>query len=468
MPRMDGDLMTEPSIKDAPSKRGIGSEAGEASWTADGPDSHDCVTGLAHRQSFQNRLGWMLVAGARQPERPALLMVDLDRFKPVSDSFGRRAGDALLCLVAGRLRATLRDGDLLGRVGGDEFAVALPAGSAAAVLAARLVDILGRPYLVQGKIANIGANVGIAFAEDGIKTDQLIRHADLALHHAKAEGGRGFRVFDPEMDQQARLRQSLEADLRKALPLRQLELHYQPQVSLQDQRLVGFEALLRWRHPERGLVPPADFIPMAEEIGLIVPIGEWALRTACKQAARWSGELTVAVNVSAVQLQDGARLVRTVRGALEAAALPGHRLDVEITESALVRRADETLAVLHELRGMGVRVSMDDFGTGYSSLSQLRSFPFTKIKIDRSFIQDLERNPEGMAVVRAIIALGTTLGMSTTAEGVETMGQAAIVRAEGCSDMQGYFTSCPLPPAEAESFATTYDPSRSGPFQGRA
>ena len=447
---MDGRRTTEPSDKDG---------------SASGPDGHDALTGLADRRLFQHRLGWMLDASARQPERPALLMVDLDRFKLVSDSFGRRAGDALLCLVAGRLRATLREGDLLGRIGGDEFAVALVAGGAATVLAARLADILARPYLVQGKIATIGASIGIAIAGDGVEADELIRHADLALHHAKADGGRAFRVFDPAMDEQARQRQLLESDLRKALPLRQLELHYQPQINLQTQRLVGFEALLRWRHPERGLVPPVQFIPLAEEIGLIVPIGEWALRTACKQAARWGGALTVAVNVSAVQLQDGARLVKAVRGALDAAALPGHCLEVEITESALVRRADETLAALHALREMGVAVSMDDFGTGYSSLSQLRSFPFTKIKIDRSFIQDLENNPEGMAVVRAIVALGTTLGMSTTAEGVETAGQAAIVRAEGCIHMQGYLMSRPLPPAEAERFVVLYDASQGGRFR---
>ena len=459
--------MTEPSIRDAPARPANRSTA-KACWAARESGEHDSLTGLPDHRSFQHRLGWMLAADTRPSERPALLMLDLDRFKPVSDSFGRRAGDALLCLVAGRLRSTLRDGDLLGRTGADEFAVALPVGGAATALAARLVDILGRPYLVQGKVANIGARIGIAVAEDGIGADELIRHADLALRYAKAEGGPAFRVFDPEMDQQARLRQALESDLRKALPLRQFELHYQPQVNLRTQRLVGFEALLRWRQPERGLVSPGQFIPMAEEVGLIVPIGEWALRTACRQAAQWSGALTVAVNVSPTQLHDGVRLVKAVTAALDAAALPGDRLEVEITESALVRRADETLAVLHALRGMGVKVSMDDFGTGYSSLSQLRSFPFTKIKIDRSFIQDLETNREDMAVVRAIVALGATLGMTTTAEGVETLGQAAIVRAEGCADMQGYLTSGPLPPAEADRFAATYDPSRNGPFRGGA
>jgi predicted signal transduction protein with EAL and GGDEF domain len=328
-----------------------------------------------------------------------------------------------------------------------------------------LVDILGRPYLVQGKAANVGASIGIAVAEGGLDADELIRHADLALHHAKGDGGRTFRTFNPKMDERARLLQVLESDLRKALPMRQFELHYQPQVNLRTQLLVGFEALLRWNHPERGLVSPVQFIPIAEEIGLIVPIGEWALRTACKQAAQWSGELTVAVNVSAVQLEDGARLIRAVRGALETASLPGHRLEVEITESALVRRANETLAVLHELRGMGVKVSMDDFGTGYSSLSQLRSFPFTKIKIDRSFVQDLENNPEGMAVVRAIVALGAALGMSTTAEGVETASQASVIQAEGCTDMQGYLVSPPLPSATADQFVNTYDPSQDGPFR---
>ena len=406
----------------------------------------DGLTGLSDRQWFRERVS-ALLAASDGTEGVAVLMIDLDRFKSVNDMHGHPVGDALLQLVAQRLRGAVRDGDVVSRLGGDEFAVAMPAPADAESTGARLVDILGRPYLVEGHVANIGASVGIAVGpRDGTDVAALVRAADLALYQAKEDGRQAVRVFEAEMDTRARVRHGLLDDLRRALTLQQFELHYQPQTNLGSGQLTGFEALARWRHPGRGLVPPDQFIPLAEEMGLIVPLGEWVLRTACREAATWPGDLSVAVNVAAKQLADRERLLRAVRSALAASGLPASRLEVEITESALVRYEKETLAALQALRGMGVKVSMDDFGTGYSSLSQLRSFPFDKLKIDRSFIRDLSDSAEAVAVVRAIAALGASLGMTTTAEGVETTEQETRIRADGCTDMQGYLVSRPVPP----------------------
>ncbi len=325
----------------------------------------------------------------------------------------------------------------------------LPRAEGAEKLAERLVDLLSRPYLVDGHLANIGVSIGIARAPaDASEGGMLLRRADLALYAAKAAGRRQFAMFRPEMDARAQARQALETDLRRAVALGQFHLHYQPLLEVASGAVVGFEALLRWQHPERGMVSPAEFIPLAEEVGLIVPIGEWVLRQACRTAASWPEAVLVAVNVSPVQFADGARLLRAVDEALASAGLPGARLEIEITESVLLRDAAETLAILHELRGRGVRIAMDDFGTGYSSLSQLRSFPFDKIKIDRSFVSEIETQSGGKAVVRAIAALGASLGMTVTVEGVETEAQAHFVAASGGHQMQGYLISRPVP-AEA-------------------
>ncbi|MGY2052021.1 putative bifunctional diguanylate cyclase/phosphodiesterase [Methylobacterium sp. JK268] len=407
----------------------------------------DPLTGLPNRLLLRERLAAALGAGDRG-QGCALLLVDLDRFKPVNDTLGHPVGDALLEKVADRLRSAVRAEDTVARIGGDEFVI-LQAGlrdpAAAEALGRRIVDLVGRAYMVEGHLVSIGASVGIALApRDGEDPDRLLKCADLALYCAKHDGRATFRFFEPTMDAQMQARRRLELDMRQALARREFAIHYQPQLNLQENRLTGCEALLRWHHPERGLVSPADFIPVAEEIGLIVPIGDWVIRQACHDAARWPQALTVAVNVSPAQFK-GERLVDTVTSALARAGLPARRLEIEITEGLLLQDDAHTLRTLHRLRDLGVRVSMDDFGTGYASLSYLRAFPFDKIKIDRSFVRDMAQKPDGDAIIRAIAGLGRSLGMTTVAEGVETEEQLRRIRQEGCTDVQGYLVSRPIP-----------------------
>ena len=402
----------------------------------------DALTGLVDRSAFRARLEVALAGWQPDTPSPAVLMVDLDRFKAVNDTLGHPAGDALLRIAAKRLRAAVRSEDLAARLGGDEFAVLLAAPvtlEVAAKVAERLVELLGRPYMVQGQAASVGASIGLAFAEADCSTvDALIGRADMAMYQAKADGRGRVGFFSPMLQERAELRRQTEQDLRAALPLGQLELFYQPQYELALGQLSGFEALLRWRHPLRGLVPPDDFIPLAEEIRLISSLGEWVLRTACTEAARWPGTMSVAVNVAAQQFESN-RLVGIVAAALQGAGLPGSRLELEITESALLNDPGGSVtAQLTALKAMGVAISLDDFGTGYSSLSQLRSFPFDRVKIDRSFVDDV-------AVVRAIAAMGASMGMRTTAEGVETAMQLKNLRREGCHEVQGYLLGRPLP-----------------------
>ena len=425
----------------------------------------DPLTGLLNRRLFQVQA--MAALEARQAHivtdpvdvpsdagGQAVLLIDLDRFKSVNDTLGHAVGDGLLGLVSKRLRGIARAGDVVARLGGDEFAILVATAAdraGLAGLAGRLVDVIGRPYLVDGHLINIGASIGLALApKDGDTYDRLLRNADLALYDAKA-GGRGtFRFFHAEMDDRAVARRSLEIDLRKALALSEFELVYQPQIDLDTRGVVGFEALLRWRHPTRGVVSPAEFIPLAEELGLIVPLGEWVLREACREAARWPDPVMVAVNVSPLQFEDLQRLLDAVARSLRNADLPGRRLEIEITEGALLSNEQGVLAALRQLRAMDVRVAMDDFGTGYSSLSQLRSFPFDKIKIDRSFVADTGDLASQNAFIRAINALGASLGMSTIAEGVETEEQLARIRAEGCTSVQGFLFSRPVGPDQID------------------
>jgi len=413
----------------------------------------DSLTLLGNRLMLRERLAEAL-RGRTDDDVIAVLAIDLDRFKAVNDTLGHDIGDALLRVVAQRIGSAIGKDDIAARFGGDEFCVVQIGQSqpnAAATLAKRLVDLLGRSYLLEGHLINIGASVGVALCPtDGDDDGTILKNADLALYRAKTEGRARFCFFEPAMDAQMQARRDLEIDLRRALAHREFSLVYQPQYNLQSRQITGFEALLRWNSARRGMVSPAEFIPLAEEIGLIVPIGEWVLRTACGEAAKWPEPLDIAVNVSAVQF--GAGLAATVISALAESGLDPGRLDLEITESVLIGDHQSALHVLQNLRELGVRVSMDDFGTGYSSLSYLRSFPFDKIKIDQSFVRGSTDDPSGMAIVRAIAALGKSLGMTTTAEGVETEEQLARILADGCTDVQGYLISRPLQPDRIARF----------------
>ncbi|TXN49832.1 EAL domain-containing protein [Methylobacterium sp. WL119] len=425
---------------------------------ADEMARHDPLTGLPNRLLLRERLKESIGRLQRTGEACAVLLIDLDRFKPVNDTLGHPMGDALLKKVADRLRSTVRPTDTVARIGGDEFVILQTDIQEAAntqALARRLVDLIGRTYMVDGHLLTIGASVGVALAPgDGSDADTLLKNADLALYRAKLDGRATYRFFEPEMDARMQARRQLELDMRQALARREFQLHYQPQLQLEGNRLVGCEALIRWQHPVRGMVSPLDFIPLAEEIGLIVPIGEWVMRQACRDAVTWPAPLSVAVNVSPAQFKSE-RLVEMIMSALAASGLPATRLEVEITEGVLLQHSEKTLQTLHRLRELGVRVSMDDFGTGYSSLSYLRSFPFDKIKIDRSFIADLSGKRDGEAIIRAIAGLGKSLGMTTVAEGVETADQMERIRAEGCTDVQGYLISKPVPASEVLKFLSS-------------
>jgi diguanylate cyclase (GGDEF)-like protein/PAS domain S-box-containing protein len=411
---------------------------------------HDALTDLPNRVLLNERLEQAL-ARVRRGDMLAVHLLDLDHFKAVNDTLGHPTGDKLLKTVAARLRALVRDTDTIARMGGDEFAI-LQAGIAdpadATTLALRVIEAISAPYEFDGVPAVIGTSVGIAVGpSDGTTPDQLIRNSDLALYRAKGDGRGTYRFFAPEMDVQIQARRSMEHDLRKALAAGQFELHYQPIVNLASGEISSVEALIRWRHPESGLVPPGTFIPVAEEIGFIVQLGEWVLREACRAALAWPEHIKVAVNLSPIQFRNPG-FVAIVVGALAQSGLSADRLELEITERMLMQDSDATLNTLFELRGLGVRIAMDDFGTGYSSLSYLQSFPFDKIKIDRSFVRDIAEGVGSLNIVRAVAAMANGLGMATTAEGVETREQLETVRAEGCTEMQGFLFSKPLPADE--------------------
>jgi diguanylate cyclase (GGDEF)-like protein len=408
---------------------------------------HDTVTGLPNREALGQQID-MAVAQAGRDAGFAVFAIDLDDFRPVNETLGHGVGDELLAAVGARLTACVREVDCVARLGADEFIVVqrgVDRPEEAAILARRIIEVLSAPYSLSSHEISVGLTVGITLAPgDGATCEKLLKNAEVALDRGKTEARGSFRFFEPEMDARLQARRMLERDLRDALAREAFEVYYQPIYSLDIDRICGFEALLRWDHPSRGFVSPAEFIPIAEELGLIVPLGEWVLRRACEEAARWPDGLKVAVNVSAVQFTS-ASLVTAVREALRRTGLPGRRLELEITESVLVANPGATTAILHSLKALGVRVSMDDFGTGYSSLSYLRSFPFDKIKIDQSFVRDLCLKDGTDFIVRAVIGLGTSLGMTTTAEGVETEAQLAHLRAEGCDEVQGYLISRPVP-----------------------
>jgi len=425
--------------------------------------THDALTDLPNRARFIERLTDSIAKARQQNQRVAVFLLGVDRFKEINDSVGHRVGDALLKEIANRLRRRVPESDTA-RVGGDEFAVLQTvsnAGAAAAEIAKRLQATLTVPFELGDHHQAVFVSIGIAIApDDSIQPEQLLKDAGLALHRAKSEGRGGYCFFEPEMDQRMQARRSLERDLRLALANGELELHYQPQINLERNEISGFEALLRWNHPERGRISPAEFIPIAEETGLIGPIGEWALRQACAEAAKWPSQLIVSVNLSPVQFK-GRNLTQSVVSALAASGLPPERLELEITESTMMQDAESALSVLKQPNERGIRLALDDFGTGYSSLSYLRKFPLDKIKIDRSFVHDLsEASEEATAIVRCVARLGESLGMTTTAEGVETREQLERVRAEGCTECQGYYFSAPLPATEiAKRYLAGYQTS---------
>lgn len=407
---------------------------------------HDPLTGLPNRISLRERIDAALAA-CKPDEQIALVHLNLDRFKSINNTLGVSAGDKILRQVAERIRMSA-GGNVLARLGSDEFAI-LQSGRQqpwnVTALADQIRRELSEPFFRGDKAVELSVSMGIAISpQDGTETDTLLKHAGVALSHAKSSGGKGERFFTAKMEAQIEARHTLEADLRKAIEREEFELHYQPLYDLGQQKICGFEALLRWNHPTRGRVPPMEFIPLAEEVGLVVDIGRWVLRRACRDAMHWPEDIKVAVNVSAIQFTNS-DLPSDVAASLAEAGLPANRLEIEITESVLMENLDEALPVLHALKQSGIRIGMDDFGTGYSSLSYLRRFPFDKIKIDKSFVNGIVEDKEAFAIMRAIILLGDALGMRVTVEGVETAEQLAMLQREACDEIQGYHISPPRP-----------------------
>jgi diguanylate cyclase (GGDEF)-like protein len=415
----------------------------------------DALTGLPNRVVLRNQLEQALAGMKPNGRTIAVSYLDLDHFKDVNDSFGHETGDELLKAVADRLRDCIppEEGavrNLISRFGGDEFAI-LQTGirrpEQSAALAARIVKALQAPFSVNGQEIFIGTSIGIALPQGPVTPSQILKHADMALYYAKADGRGTFRFFETSMDAQLQSRRALEVDLRKAMTNGEFELFYQPQINIEENEIGGYEALLRWHHPERGLVPPGEFIPVVEDTGLIVPLGDWIIEQACKEAAAWPRNIHVAVNLSPVQFRNRG-LVQSVSRALKASGLAPNRLELEITESVLLQDNEMTVSTLHQLRRLGVRIAMDDFGTGYSSLSYLRSFPFDKIKIDQSFVREMSQRADCLAIVQSVANLGASLGMPTVAEGIETEDQLRQIQAAGCTDAQGYYFGRPKPARE--------------------
>ncbi|MGN7291756.1 bifunctional diguanylate cyclase/phosphodiesterase [Rhizobium sp. SAFR-030] len=404
----------------------------------------DDLTGLSNRQRFNEILQGCCHSTERDGHPFALLLLDLDRFKSVNDTLGHVTGDQLLTRVAKRICACVGEADVVARLGGDEFAVIVRNAEHADRTAGMIADLLERPFLIDGSVIDVTSSIGIAVApRDGCEPTLLSRHADLALYAAKHGGGASFRHFEKEMSERAQARRALELDLRRALAREEFDVHYQPQVDPGSGAYQGAEALVRWQHPVRGMVAPADFIPLAEEIGVIGALGEWVLRTACLEATAWPDHISIAVNLSPLQLRDS-NFTAIVANVLRETGLSASRLELEITESALLQDGGTAYRILHELRAMDIHISMDDFGTGYSSLSYLRRFPFTKIKIDQSFVRQVPEDRDAVAIVQAITSLAAKLNMTVTVEGVETTEQRDFTIAEGCNQIQGYLISRPV------------------------
>lgn len=411
---------------------------------------HDALTGLGNRALFRDEMKRALVRVDRGG-KIGIICIDLDRFKIVNDTLGHPIGDALLQAVSERLSHSVRDVDTVVRLGGDEFAIIVVDEAQPEVsitLAERLIEIISEPYEVDDQQLVVGASIGIAIApHDGKDPDRLLKSADMALYRAKEDGRGTVRIFESEMDARLQSRRELELQLRQALANGEFALHYQPLVDLDGGKISGFEALLRWNSSERGIVSPAEFVPLAEEIGLIIPLSEWVLQTACREAVTWPEAVKVAVNLSPIHFYHG-DLVQTVTSALSLSGLPPGRLELEITESVLLQDTHATIATLTALKRLGVRIAMDDFGTGYCSLSYLQRFPFDKIKIDQSFVRDLGNSTDALAIIRAVSSLADSLGIATTAEGVETEDQLRKVQGEGCTEAQGFLFSRPAPSSD--------------------
>jgi diguanylate cyclase (GGDEF)-like protein len=418
-------------------------------------ERHDALTDLPNRMVFREHLEQALSRISRTVGEVALHWLDLDHFKVINDSLGHPIGDDLLKSVALRLSAGVRDTDCVARFGGDKFGIVqagepLPVSDIAS-LARRVIELISAPYAIRGHPIIIGASIGISVAPvDGTDPDALLKNAEIALYRAKEEGRGTYRFFEKGMDTRAQARRQLELDMRAALIRNEFENYYQPIYNIETLRIVCFEALVRWNHPLRGMILPEEFIPLAEETGLIVSLGDRILHRACQDAAHWSREVAVAVNLSPAQFRYR-ELVSSVVAALSESRLSAKRLELEITESVLLKDSNATLEVLHRLRELGIRISMDDFGTGYCSLNYVRSFPFDKIKIDASFVHELTSRADSIAIVRAVTGLARSLGITSTAEGVETNEQLAILRAEGCNEVQGYFFNRPRPAAEVDN-----------------
>jgi len=409
---------------------------------------HDGLTGLPNRNQLRQQMEEALIHARRNGDQIAVIVLGIDNFKSVNDTLGHGVGDKLLRSVGKRLRSVLREEDRLARLNSDKFAIVqsgLKRPEDAVLLAGRLLQAIHEPYLLYGQSLVVSASIGIAMAPgDGEEPERLLKNADLALSRAKNDARGTFSFFESEMDARVQSRRKIEVDLREAIENGGLRPYYQPLIDLASGRITGVEALVRWPHPERGMIPPSEFIPVAEETGLVNALGAMMLRRACMDAVLWPEDVRVAVNLSPLQFRTGSLLAQ-VMDALKASGLPARRLELEITETLLLEKSSQVQATLHALRALGVRISMDDFGTGYSSLSYLRSFPFDKIKIDQSFVRDLASNRGAQAIVRAIVSLGLGLGVTITAEGVETEEELACLRAEGCHEGQGFLFSSARP-----------------------
>ncbi|MDH3354782.1 MAG: EAL domain-containing protein, partial [Chromatiales bacterium] len=423
----------------------------------------DTLTGLPNRQLFHDRLDHELLRAHRQESRVALFFIDLDQFKRVNDTLGHHIGDELLKEVAERLKGCVRENDTVARLGGDEFTVILSdiiSSRVVADIAQKIIDLLSNPFKLGENEIFIGASIGISlYPDDGLDEELLTRNADAAMYHAKDMGRGNFQFFSEEINQRNQKRLILENNLRRAIKNREFELYYQPQIDIFTKEIIGSEALIRWNDPQKGQISPLDFIPIAEETGMILEIGEWVFREACKQLRQNIDKgrtlASVAINISAVQFKDEG-LVNMISSCIKEEGIPTKYIELEITESAIMNNADEAVIILEKLSALGIRISIDDFGTGYSSLAYLKKFPVDKLKIDREFIRDLPHNPDDVILTTTMIRLANSLGIDVLAEGVESAEQIEFLRTQKCQYVQGYFYSKPLPYDEFESFSLSW------------